>query len=86
MLGRERRRLGAKNIALVAAILFSYVFGSTAWRQTAELPAEVPAGVRAAFVVVFVLLGFGLPWLVYLLYRLLRRVFGGGKRADGDGA
>jgi len=83
VLGRERRKLGAKNIALVAAILFAYVFGQTAWRQSAELPADVPTGVRVSFIVSFVLLGFGLPWLGYLLYRLVRRIFGGPRPGAG---
>ncbi len=80
MLGREGRRgLGARNITLIASVLFAYVFGNTAWKQAAELPAEVPNGARVVFTVAFVLLGLGIPWLVYLLFKLLSRLFGGGR-------
>ena len=80
MLGREGRRgLGARNITLIASVLFAYVFGNTAWKQAAELPAEVPTGARVVFTLAFVLLGLGIPWLVYLLLKLLSRLFGGGR-------
>jgi hypothetical protein len=72
MLGSEGSRgLGARNIALVVAVLSGLVFGSTAWGQGAELPV----GVRIAFTALFVLLGFGVPWLLYLALRLLGRLF-----------
>jgi hypothetical protein len=70
------RGVGGRNIALVAAILFGYVFGSTAWGQA----AGIPTGVRVTFTLAFALLGFGLPWLVYLAIKLLSRLARRGPR------
>lgn len=85
MLGQGRRGIGARNITLIAAILFAYVFGSTAWTQAGTVEGGMPAGVRVVFTIAFVLLGFGAPWLVYLLLKLLSRLLGKGKPA-GKGA
>jgi hypothetical protein len=84
VLGQGRRGIGAKNITLIASILFAYVFGSTAWTQAATVEGGMPTGVRVVFTIAFVLLGFGAPWLVYLLFKLLSRLFGKGK-AEGKG-
>jgi hypothetical protein len=64
--------LGGRNITLIIAVLFGYVFGSTAWAQS----GEAPTGVRVAFALAFVLAGFGVPWLVYFLLKLLSRLLG----------
>jgi hypothetical protein len=80
VLGSEGRRgLGARNITLIVSVLFAYVFGSTAWKQAAEMPADVPPAAHVIFTVAFVLLGLGIPWLVYLVLKLLSRLFGGGR-------
>lgn len=77
--GQGRRGLGARNITIIVSVLFAYVFGNTAWTQAGAMPAEVPPSARVVFTVAFVLLGLGIPWLVYLLLKLLSRLFGGGR-------
>ena len=78
MLGqRGPRRIGAKNITVVVSILAVYAFGSGAWQATSA--EGWSTGGRLAYWGAFALLGAGAVWFVYLVGKLISRLFRGPK-------
>lgn len=71
MLGERRRGLGGRVIAAITSVLAGWVFGSTAWGQSASLAP----GARVVMVILLALTGAGLVWLVYGLLVLVRHLF-----------
>ena len=63
--------VNSRDLTTLVSIVSAVMFGFTAWEQF----YEAPGGARIVFALAFALVGGGTIWIVYLILRLLKRLY-----------